>query len=124
MRYMLLCYDDQKAWDRAGPAAHQEAIAEAVALTQELHAKGQYILASPLQPTTTAVSVRVRADKPLITDGPFAETREHLGGFYLIEARNLDEALKIAARHPGARVGTVEVRPIMEIEGLPELASF
>lgn len=119
MRYMLLCYDDQRYWQNAGEDAHRQAIGEAIAITHELHAKGQYILASPLQPTTTAVSVRVRDGKPLITDGPFAETREQLGGFYLIDAPNLDEALKIAMRHPGARVGSVEVRPILEIDGLP-----
>ena len=119
MRYMMLCYDDAKHWERVGEGARQEAMKEAVSLTHELHAKGQYILASPLQPPATAVSVRVREGKPLVTDGPFAETREHLGGFYLINADNLDDALAIAARHPGARTGTVEVRPIMEITGLP-----
>jgi hypothetical protein len=119
MKYMLLCYDDGAAWEKAGEAAHLAAIEEAVQLTHELDAKGQYILASPLQPTATATSVRVREGKRLVTDGPFAETREHLGGFYLIDAKNLDEAIEIAARHPGARVGTVEIRPIMEIPGLP-----
>ena len=119
MRYMLLCYDDGPAWERLGETAHQAAIEEAVRLTHELHDKGQYILASPLEATSTAKSVRVRDGKPLITDGPFAETREHLGGFYLIEADSQDEALAIAARHPGARLGTVEVRPLLEISGLP-----
>ncbi len=119
MKYMLLCYDDGPAWEQAGETAQQEAIEEAVALTHELHAKGQYILASPLHPTATAVSVRVRREECLVTDGPFAETREHLGGFYLIEALDLDEALRIAARHPGARVGTVEIRPVREVAGLP-----
>ena len=119
MKYMLLCYDDGKAWEEAGEAVHRAAIDEAVQLTHELNEKGQYILASPLQPTSTAKSVRMREGKRLITDGPFAETREHLGGFYLIDVNNLDEAIAIAARHPGARLGTVEVRPIMEISGLP-----
>jgi hypothetical protein len=120
MKYMLLCYDDGRAWDEAGEAAHQAAIEEAVRLTLELDAKGKYVAASPLQPTSTATSVRVRGGKTMITDGPFAETREHLGGFYIIHADNLDEAIGIAARHPGARLGTVEVRPIREIRGLPE----
>lgn len=120
MRYMLLCYDDDEAWEAAGEGARHEAIAEAVRLTHELDAKGQYLLASPLHPVSSATSVRVRDGKPLVTDGPFAETREHLGGFYLIEAPDLDEAIRIAQRHPGARKGTVEIRPVMEISGLPE----
>ena len=119
MKYMLLCYDDGPAWERVGEAAHQAAIEEAVALTHELNSKGQYILASPLHPTSTATSVRVREGKRLVTDGPFAETREHLGGFYLINAPDLDEAIRIAARHPGARLGTVEIRPLQEVAGLP-----
>src|SRR5262245_48121706 len=119
MKYMLLCYDDMAAWENAGPEAQRAGMDEAVRLTHELKTKGQYLIASPLQPTSTAVSVRVRAGKPLVTDGPFAETREHLGGYYIIEASNIDEAAAIAARHPGARFGTVEVRPIMELPGLP-----
>ncbi len=102
-KYMLLCYDDGPAWERAGDAAMHAAIEEAVDLTHDLHAKGQYLLASPLHPTSTATSVRVREGKRLVTDGPFAETREHLGGFYLIYAKDLQDAVAIAARHPGAR---------------------
>jgi hypothetical protein len=116
---LLLCYDDKQFWDKAGEAAHLKAIEEAVQLTHELHAKGQYQSAAPLHPTSMATSVRVRDGKRLVTDGPFAETREHLGGYYLIDAKDLDEAIGIAARHPGARVGTVEIRPVMEIAGLP-----
>src|SRR5690606_15133121 len=119
MKYILLCYDDGPAWEQAGEAAHRAAIEEAVGITHELDAKGQYLLASPLQPTSTATSVRVREGQCLVTDGPFAETREHLGGFYLIDAPDLDEAIAIAVRHPGARVGTVEIRPVKEIAGLP-----
>ncbi len=120
MRYMLLCYDDGEAWEKKGEAALRAAMAEAVQLTHELDAKGQYLIASPLQPVSTATSVRVRNGKPLVTDGPFAETREHLGGFYLIEAKDLDEAIAIAARHPGAPLGTVEIRPILELTNLPK----
>ncbi len=120
MRYMLLNYDDEKYWKEAGKEVHDAAIGEAVELVHEMHSKGQYILAAPLAWTDTATSVRVPNGKPVITDGPFAETREVLGGFYLIEAENLEEAIAIAARHPGARVGTVEIRPVMEIAGLPE----
>jgi hypothetical protein len=117
---MLLCYDDDQHWQQAGEAVLKAAIAEAVDLCHELNAKGQYVMASPLESVSKATSVRVRQGKPLVTDGPFAETREHLGGFYLIDAKDLAEAIEIAARHPGARVGTVEVRPVMEITGLPE----
>jgi hypothetical protein len=116
---MLLCYDDEPYWENAGTEAHRAAMNEAVGLTHELDHKGQYILASPLHPTSTATTVRVRDGKPTMTDGPFAETREVLGGFYLIEADNLDDAISIAVRHPGVHVGAVEIRPVLEIPGLP-----
>ena len=120
MRYMLLCYDDDQAWEKAGPAALAAAREEAVGLTHEMHANGQYVLAAPLHPVSTATSVRVRDGKRLVTDGPFAETREVLGGFFLIEVDNLDQAIELAAKHPGARVGGVEIRPIVEMPGLPK----
>jgi hypothetical protein len=120
MRYMLLCYDDEKFWQEAGEDVHRQAMEEAVGITHELDARGQYILASPLEHSSTATTVRVRNGKQVVTDGPFAETREVLGGFYLIDAKDLNEALSIAARHPGVRVGAVEVRPLLEIPGLPE----
>jgi hypothetical protein len=119
MRYMLLCYDDDKAWEKAGQAALEQAMQEAARLCHEIDAKGQYITAAPLHPVETATSVRLREGRRLVTDGPFAETREVLGGYYLIDVENLDEAIAIAARHPGARVGTVEIRPVLEIPGLP-----
>jgi hypothetical protein len=119
MKYMLLCYDDEKAWENAGEAALQAALREAVGLTHELAAKGQYLSAAPLHSVSMATSVRVRDGKRLVTDGPFAETREQLGGYYLIDVDNLDEAIAIAARHPGLRFGTVEIRPVMAIAGLP-----
>ena len=119
MRVMLLCYDDEAAWEQAGEGALQRAMQEAVALTHELHAKGMYRLAAPLQPVATASTVRVRDGKRLITDGPFAETREVLGGFYVLDVKDMDEAVEIAARHPGARFGTVEVRQIVELPNLP-----
>jgi hypothetical protein len=121
MKFMLLCYDSEAKWKELGEATLHAAMKEAVALTHELHAKGQYRIASPLESVTTAKSVRVRDGNMLITDGPFAETREQLGGFYVIEAKDQAEAVAIAARHPGARFGTVEVRPIMELEGLPQV---
>jgi hypothetical protein len=119
MKYMLLCYDEERVWEQAGSGAMQRAMEEAVRLTHQLNAKGQYIMASPLHPVATATSVRIRDGKRLVTDGPFAETREVLGGFYLIDVDNLDEAIAIAAQHPGARLGTVEIRPVLEIPGLP-----
>ena len=120
MKYMLLCYDDEAAWERAGKDALDAAMQEAVRLTHELHAKGQYLMAAPLQGGAMATSVRLRGSKRLITDGPFAETAEVLGGFYLIDVESEQEAIEIAARHPGARFGSVEVRPVKEIAGLPE----
>jgi hypothetical protein len=122
MKYMLLCYDDEQAWNRLGQAALREAMEEAVQLTHEIDARGQYLLASPLHPVSTATSVRVRDGKRIVTDGPFAETNEQLGGFYLINVKDLNEAIRIAERHPGARLGTVEVRPLLEIPGLPASA--
>jgi hypothetical protein len=119
MKYMLLCYHDAHTWGRAGKHAHREAMQEAVRLTHELDAKGQYVMASPLEPVSAATSVRVRDGRPLVTDGPFAETREVLGGFYLVDVADLDEAIAVAAQTPGARVGTIEIRPLIELEGLP-----
>jgi hypothetical protein len=117
---MLLCYHDEQVWEEAGESAHQRAMDEAVQLCQQLKASGQYITASPLHPVSTATSVRVREGRRLVIDGPFAETREQLGGFYLIDAKDLDAAIAIAARQPGARLGTIEIRPIMEIAGFPD----
>src|SRR5206468_33987 len=92
---------------------------KSTALAQELSARGQFVAANPLQPVAVATSVRVREGRRLITDGPFTETREQLGGYFLVEARDLNEAIEIASRIPGARVGTVEIRPIVELTGLP-----
>jgi hypothetical protein len=117
MKYMLLVYMNENAMNGS---EREECYAESTALTQELHARRQYITASPLQPVATATSVRVRDGKRLVTDGPFAETHEQLGGFYLIDAKDLNEAISIAARVPPARKGTIEVRPVMELPGLPE----
>jgi hypothetical protein len=113
---MLLIYLDEQALGAAERTACYE---ESAALAHQLQAAGQYVAASPLQPTSTAASVRVRQGKRLVTDGPFAETREQLGGYFLVDARDHDEALAIAARIPMAREGTVEVRPVVEVPGLP-----
>jgi hypothetical protein len=116
MKYMLLVYMDERAMDEA---EREHCYEESTQLTHQLKANGQYLAASPLQPVSTATSVRVRDGKRLVTDGPFAETREQLGGYYLVDAKNLDEVIGIAARIPGARVGTVEIRPVVELPGLP-----
>jgi hypothetical protein len=117
MKYMLLIYTAEKAWTDAERAHCYE---ESTELTHELNARGQYLGASPLLPVATATSVRVREGKRVVTDGPFAETREQLGGYFLVDATDLNEAISIAARIPGARKGTVEVRPVLELKGLPE----
>jgi hypothetical protein len=114
MKYMLLIYTDEQAW---AEGEREQCFAESAALTHELHTQGKYLGASPLHPVATATSVRVRNGKRQVTDGPFAETREQLGGYFLIDAANLDEAIDIAGRIPGARKGTVEVRPVLELEG-------
>ena len=116
MKYMLLVYLDEQA---LSDSEREQCYVESAQLTQDLNRSGHYLHASPLHPVATATSVRIREGKRLVTDGPFAETREQLGGFYLIEANDLDEAISIAERVPPAKFGTVEIRPVMEIEGLP-----
>jgi hypothetical protein len=118
MKYLLLVYTPENAYTDAD---RQECYVESTQLTHELNAKGQYLGAAPLHPVATATSVRVRDGKRLVTDGPFAETREQLGGFFMVEAKDLDEAIAVAGRIPGARKGTVEVRPVIEMPGLPEV---
>jgi hypothetical protein len=113
---MLLVYLDDQALSEA---ERQKCYAESTQLAQDLHASGHYRAASPLHPTSTATSVRVRDGKRLVTDGPFAETREQLGGYFLIEAKDLDEAIGIAERIPIARIGTIEIRPVIDVPGLP-----
>src|SRR5215211_6240592 len=109
MRYMLLIYSAEQDWTKSEmDACYVES------------AGGKYLGASPLHPVATATSVQVRDGSRFVTDGPFAETREQLGGFYLIDVNDRDEAIEIAGRIPGARKGTVEIRPVLEIEGLPE----
>src|SRR3989442_9257930 len=116
MKYMLLVYRDEQVLSEE---ERQHCYVESAQLTQDLNLKGQYLGAGPLHPVATATSVRLRDGKRLVTDGPFAETREQLGGYYLIEAKDLDEAIGIAERIPPARVGTIEIRPVLEIQGLP-----
>jgi len=116
MRYMMLLYSEEKAWTDAERQACYE---ESTGVAHQLHKSGHYVDCAPLQPVATATSVQVLQGKRLVTDGPFAETREQLGGFFMIEARDLDEAIEIASRLPGARKGTVEIRPVIEVPNLP-----
>ena len=116
MKYMLLVYLDEQAMT---DEEREHCYVESAQLARTLNASGQYLDASPLHPVATATSVRVRDGRRVVTDGPFAETREQLGGYYVIDAGDLDEAIRIAERIPPARFGTIEIRPIMEIGGLP-----
>jgi len=119
MKYLILVHHDEAAFGKIPEAIRQELLAESVQLTHQLHDNGQYVHASPLHPAVTGIIVRVRDGKQFVTDGPFVETREQLAGYFLIEARDLNEAISVGARIPGARIGTVEVRPVREIQGLP-----
>ncbi|HKO97399.1 MAG TPA: YciI family protein [Pyrinomonadaceae bacterium] len=112
MRYILLIYHAEEVWNGLTDAQRQDIYGEYRNLIQELQANGNYIAGDELQPTATATSIKVREGEQLITDGPFAETREQVGGFFLIEAKDQAEAVKIAARIPSARMGTIEVRPV------------
>ena len=113
MQYLLLIYGDESASKNATQSDMNAMFAAYRDFTQSLITSGQMKAGDALQPTTTATTVRVRDGKTLRTDGPFAETKEQLGGYYLVEAKDLDEATKLAARIPGARTGSIEVRPIM-----------
>lgn len=119
MQYMLLAHHDEEAFMKIDEAKRQQMLEESVQLTHQLHANGHYVGASPLQPAATAAVVRVRDGKSTVTDGPFAETKEQLAGYFLIDAKDLNEAIRIATRVPGARIGTVEVRPVKDVAGLP-----
>ena len=114
MRYLCLIYDNEKAWQQMSEADMQKGMAEYNAFTQSIKKSGNYVGGEALQPTTTAASVRVRNGKVSTTDGPYVETKEQLGGYYLITAKDLKDAVQVASQIPGAKHGTVEVRPIME----------
>jgi hypothetical protein len=114
MKYMLLIHQDERGWDKLSEAERQQIYSEYRKFSEELKAGGHYVSGSELHPTAAATSVRVRDGKRLVTDGPFAETREQLGGYYLVNAKDLDEAIGLAARVPSARVGTIEIRPLVE----------
>ena len=112
-----MAYSDEQIWSEGEREACYK---ESAGLCHELKASGNYLASAPLYPVSTATSVSIRDSKRIVTDGPFAETREQFGGYFLIEAKDLDEAISIAARIPSARKGTVEIRPVIEVEGLPE----
>lgn len=120
MKFMLIVHHDEAAFEKIEKEQRQKLLTESIELTHQLHAAGQYVHASPLHPSATAVVVKIREGKPFVTDGPFIETREQIAGYFLIDARNLNEAVSIAGQVPGARIGTVEVRPLIEITGLPQ----
>jgi hypothetical protein len=112
MQYLLLIYDDETKWAKMSEAESGKFFAEYTQFTTSVKESGKYVAGDALQPTSTATTVRVRDGKTVTTDGPFAETREQLGGYYLVDAKDLDEAIAIAARIPSAKIGSIEVRPI------------
>jgi len=116
MQYLLLIYENEKRWASMSEADRGKESAEYMSLTEDLKKNGKFVAGDALQPTTSATTVRVRDGKRLTTDGPFAETKEQLGGYYLVNAKDLDEALALAARIPSARAGSIEVRPVMVFE--------
>lgn len=117
MQYMMLIYLDENG--APNESERQQCYEESAAFARELAAQGKFVGAAPLHPTSTATSLRIQDGKRLVTDGPFAETREQLGGFFLVDAQDLDEAIEIADRIPAGRWGTVEIRPVVEVAGLP-----
>jgi hypothetical protein len=119
MKFMLLIHHDEETFRKRPEAERQGMLQESVQLAQQLHASGHYLGAAPLHPSLETTCVRVREGRSIVTDGPFAETREQVGGYFLINAKDREEAIRIAARIPGARIGTVEVRPVTEVSGLP-----
>ncbi|HSE58319.1 MAG TPA: YciI family protein [Nitrospiraceae bacterium] len=119
MKYLLLVHHNEEAFGKIPEATRQGMLAESIQLCHQLDDKGQYVHASPLHPTATGARVQVREGKRFTTDGPFAETHEQIAGYFLITAKDRDEAIDIAGRIPGARIGTVEVRQVREVAGLP-----
>lgn len=114
----MLCYDDEAVWQAAESNALRAAMTEATALCHRLNDSGVYLSASPLHPTSTATCVRVREGRQIITDGPFAETHEVLGGYYLLLAGSREVVVRAAAQHPGVRTGSVEIRPLFDLSPL------
>ncbi|MCW5797422.1 MAG: YCII domain-containing protein [Nitrospira sp.] len=120
MKFILLVHHDETAFEKMSEETKRGLLAESIRLCHQLEAKGEYLHASPVHPAATATLVQVRDGRSLVTDGPFIETREQMAGYFLIEAKDREEAVAIAGRVPGASIGTVEVRPVIEVAGLPE----
>ena len=120
MKFMLLVHHDEVTFAARPESERLGMIRESVQLANQLHSNGQYLGAAPLHPSAGTACVRVRDGNRVVTDGPFAETREQIGGYFLVDCRDVAEAIEIASRIPGARIGTVEVRQVTEVEGLPE----
>jgi len=118
MRYMLLIYTDAEAWAKMSPEENQKAFTEYGTFTQRIVDSGEFLAGDALQSVDTATTVRVRSGKAATTDGPFAETKEVLGGYYILDCENLDQALEYAAKIPSAEFGSIEVRPLMSIPGM------
>jgi hypothetical protein len=114
MKYLCLIYENEKNWESLPPAESEAVMNEYFTFTGDIRKNGKYVAGEALQPTATATTVRVRNGKVSTTDGPFAETKEQLGGFYLIEAKDLNDAIQVASRIPSARFGSIEVRPVMD----------
>ena len=119
MKFMLLVHHDETAFATTSEAERERMLTESVQLTHQLDAVGQYLSASPLNPASTATIVRVRHDNPIVSDGPFIETKDQIAGYFLVEAKDLGDAIDIAGRGPRARIGRVEIRALIEITGLP-----
>ena len=119
MKFLLLVHHNEEAFGRLSEATQQHMLDESIGLTHSLNGKGQYLSASPLLPASTAAVVKVRDGQSFVTDGPFIETHEQLAGYFLVDAKNVEDAIDIATRIPGARIGTIEVRQLREISGLP-----
>jgi hypothetical protein len=117
MKYAVLIYSDERLWENMSEAEQTEMVGRYEAVSEDLRKRGQFILGEPLDATSTASTVRVRDGKTIVTDGPFAETKEQLGGLYVVDVPDLDAALAIAARLPSALVGSIEVRPIPSYGG-------
>ena len=122
MKYLCLIYENEKEWEKLPPAESEAIMNEYFAFTNDIQASGKLLGGEALQPTATATTVKVRNGKVSTTDGPFVETKEQLGGFYLIEANDLNEAIQVASRIPSARFGGVEVRPVMDFSQQAEAA--
>lgn len=119
MKYLLLVHHNEDMFNKLSEGTRKEMLAESIQLCHQLNENGQYMHASPLQPEAAGRVIRVRGGKGMVTDGPFMETKEQLAGYFLIQAKDMHEAVRIATGVPGARIGTVEVRPLIEITGLP-----